>query len=780
MIRLINEPTILLDGQILVNKSSDQSEVNHQLQGLGKPPADVSKLDWTDAHQGTMAYEILMAHNSSGQQKHLSLKFDELTSHDITYVGIIQTAMASGLDKFPVPYVLTNCHNSLSAVGGTINEDDHAFGFSAVKKFGGIFVPPHLAVIHSYMREMYAGCGKMIMGSDSHTRYGAFGTMAVGEGGPEIAKQLLSKTYDIAYPKVVGVYFKGKIPHGVGPQDIALSIIAAVFENGFVKNAVMEFVGSGIENMSVDFRTGIDVMTTETTCWSSIWVTDEKVKDYLTLHGRPGDYKKLSPQRVAGYDRMIVVDLDEAKPMIALPFHPSNAYSIEAFNANTKDILHETEEKAKKALANPHINLNLMSKVVDGRLHVDQGVIAGCSGGTYENIMSVVDVLQGEAIGDGFFSLSVYPGSQAINLELTRQGAIEELILAGAIVRTAFCGPCFGAGDTPANQGFSIRHTTRNFPNREGSKPGEGQISSVALMDARSIAATARNKGKITAASEVDYPDKSYPYHFDASIYNKRVYQGYCKAQKEESIVFGPNITAWPKMQPLGEHLLLKVASVIHDPVTTTDELMPSGETSSLRSNPIKLSQFTLSRKDPEYLGRTKLAKALEDKRVELLEQGKSLEPLVSSFDVLANSPEHVAEQLRHTQYGTLVVARKPGDGSAREQAASGQKVLGGLANLAIEYATQRYRSNLINWGMLPLLASEVDFMKFQIGDYLYLPNIRQMIESNASELNAWRINSQTGEKESFILHLGSLNQEERAILLAGCLSNYYAKSNKR
>lgn len=780
MIRLIKEQTYLLNNMVLAGSGEglNQENVNAELRKLGKPEVDISKLDWTQAKKGTMAHEILMAHNVSGYEEKLSLKFDELTSHDITYVGIIQTAMASGLEKFPVPYVMTNCHNSLSAVGGTINEDDHAFGLSAAKKFGGIFVPPHLAVIHSYMREMYAGCGKMIMGSDSHTRYGAYGTMAVGEGGPEIAKQLLSRTYDIAYPKVVGVYFKGKVPHGVGPQDIALTIIGAVFKEGFVKNAVMEFVGPGIENMSVDFRSGIDVMTTETACWSSIWATDEKVKENLTIHGRPDAYKKLEPKAIAGYDRMIVIDLDKTKPMIALPFHPSNVYTIEEFNANTTDILNKTEQEAKKTLANPNLELNLLEKFENGKFHVDQGIIAGCSGGTFENLMATVDILDGQSIGDGFFSLSVYPGSQAINLELTRQGAIEKLMISGAIVRSAFCGPCFGAGDTPANHGLSIRHTTRNFPNREGSKPGDGQIACVALMDARSIAATAKNKGILTAASDVDYEDKTYEYRFDKKIYDNRVYPGYCNANNEEKVIFGPNIKPWPKMQPLGENLLLKVASVIHDPVTTTDELMPSGETSSLRSNPIKLSQFTLSRKDPQYLGRTKEVKALEDQRIELVSQKKSLKDLAQSFEVLSGIETSVEDALHHTQFGTVVVAIKPGDGSAREQAASGQKVLGGLANISVEYATQRYRSNLINWGMLPLLAPKEVFSKFQVGDYLYFPGIREAIASGAEQVTGQWIDS-SGKRETLTFGLGHLNQEERDVILAGCLSNYYAVGSK-
>lgn len=781
MIRLIKEKTYLLQNMVLAGSGDglDQTQVNLELNKLGKPPVDIANLDWEQAKKGTMAHEILMAHNTSTNEDHLSLKFDELTSHDITYVGIIQTAMASGLEKFPVPYVMTNCHNSLSAVGGTINEDDHAFGLSSAKKFGGIFVPPHLAVIHSYMREMYAGCGKMIMGSDSHTRYGAYGTMAVGEGGPEIAKQLLSRTYDIAYPKVVGVYFKGKVPHGVGPQDIALTIIGAVFKEGFVKNAVMEFVGPGIESMSVDFRSGIDVMTTETACWSSIWTTDEKVKENLTLHGRPHDYKKIQPKEIAGYDRMIIIDLDKTKPMIALPFHPSNTYTIEEFNANTTDILNKTEQEARKSLANPDLQLNLLEKVKNGRLYVDQGIIAGCSGGTYENIMTAVDILDGQSIGDGFFSLSVYPGSQAINLELTRQGAVEKLMISGAILRSAFCGPCFGAGDTPANHGLSIRHTTRNFPNREGSKPGDGQIASVALMDARSIAATAKNKGRLTPASEVDYTDKSYPYKFDKKIYDNRIYPGYSNAQPEEKVVFGPNIKPWPKMQPLGENLLLKVASVIHDPVTTTDELMPSGETSSLRSNPIKLSQFTLSRKDPQYLQRTKEVKALEDERIALIQEKKSLHELSKSFQALSNVVSSVEETLKNTQFGTVVVAIKPGDGSAREQAASGQKVLGGLANISIEYATQRYRSNLINWGMLPFLAPKDDFFKLEIGDYLFFPDIRQAIASGADQVAGQWINS-AGKAHPITFGLGALNKEERDILLAGCLSNYYAMGSNK
>jgi Aconitase A len=768
VLKLLNKPVYLLDNQQLVEGSS-LVEVNDQLTAANLPSLEDE--DFKGAYTGTMTYRILKEHNHSGCDKDLRLKFDGLTSHDITYVGIIQTAIASGLKEFPMPYILTNCHNSLSAVGGTINQDDHVFGLSAAKKFGGIFVPAHLAVIHSYMREMYAGCGKMLMGSDSHTRYGALGTMAVGEGGPEIAKQLLSRTYDIAYPDVVGVYLTGAPKHGVGPQDVALAMIKAVFENEFVKNAAMEFVGPGVDALSVDFRNGIDVMTTETTCWSTIWKTDEKVKSYLKMHGREADYQELRPAALAKYDRMIVLDLSEIKPMIALPFHPSNGYTIEEFSANAKEILHLTEEKAKAALENQGLTLGLLDKLdSQGRFIVDQGVIAGCSGGTYENILEASRILKGASIGAGGFDLSVYAGSQPIQLDLMRKQALEELMLAGATIRTAFCGPCFGAGDTPGNQGLSIRHTTRNFPNREGSKPGEGQLASVALMDSRSIAATAKNQGVLTAADQIEYEPSLVEFHFDGDIYEKRVYQGFGKAVPAEELVFGPNIAAWPEMSALGEDLLLEVASVIHDPVTTTDELMPSGETSSLRSNPIRLSQFTLSRKDPNYLGRTQRVKNWEDERLKGLQEGGALYTLAEAMGEIG---EAVQENLARTQLGTVVVSIRPGDGSAREQAASGQKVLGGLANVAVEYATKRYRNNLINWGMLPLQLPEEVLQKIEVGQYIYIPGIRQMIEERKKEIPGYLVRG-GAEREEVMFTVGDLNEEECEILLAGSLINYY------
>ena len=778
MIELIKKPMYLLQGEVLVEGDAPLTveTANEKLKAAGKAPLQADSLSWEKAHQGTMAYGIMMNHNTSGSDKELKMKFDELTSHDITYVGIIQTAMASGMKEFPVPYVLTNCHNSLNAVGGTINEDDHFFGLSSAKKFGGIYVPAHQAVIHTYMREMYAGVGKMIMGSDSHTRYGALGTMAVGEGGPEIAKQLLKKTYDMSYPDVVGIYLEGAPVHGVGPQDVALAMIGAVFSNGFVKNAVMEFVGPGVSSMSIDFRNGIDVMTTETTCWTSIWRTDDKVKSFLTVHGRANDYKELNPGEVAGYDRIVRIDLSKIKPMIALPFHPSNAYTIEDVNANTLEILHHIEAEGKKALENPNIDFRLTDKLDNGRLRVNQGVIAGCSGGTFENIVSASRILDGQTIGDDYFTLSVYPGSQPVNLALLHEGAMEKLTLAGATMRTAFCGPCFGAGDTPANNGFSIRHTTRNFPNREGSKPGDGQISSVALMDSRSIAATARNNGFLTPATEIAYDDSEPKYEFARTVYDNRVYQGFGKANSEEEVIFGPNIAPWPEMQPLGEDILLRIATVILDPVTTTDELMPSGETSSLRSNPIKLSNFTLSRKDPSYLARTQEMKALEDKRVALNKEGKSMDELQDKLSFIGGSGDELNQKIAQTQIGTVVFARRPGDGSAREQAASGQKVLGGQANIAVQYATKRYRSNLLNWGMLPFTMDESHIDAIELNDYLYIPGIKSLVESGAEVIEGFLIN-ESGKKEPITLKLEDLNQEERDVILAGSLINYYGKA---
>lgn len=769
MIQLIKESTYLLHGEICIPKASGTIEkINTILKEKNHPP--VSEKELKEASKGTIAYGILEQHQQEKKTEKWRLRFDSLASHDITYVGIIQTAMASGLKEFPVPYVLTNCHNSLCAVGGTINSDDQSFGLSAAKKFGGIFVPAHQAVIHSFMRENFARCGAMIMGSDSHTRYGALGTMAVGEGGPEIVKQLLSQTYDLDIPEVVGVYLTGSPGYGVGPHDVALALIGSVFDCAFVKNAILEFVGPGIEHLSMDFRNGVDVMTTETTCWSTIWQTDDEVKRYLQIHGREEDYQRLVPKGVAEYARMIHIDLSRIKPMIALPFHPSHVYTIEAFKENAEEILMHTEAEAKKRIESQDLSLSLMDKLDSKkRLRIDQGVIAGCAGGTFENIVFASRILRGASVGNHDFSLSIYPGSQPINLELMREGVIEELMMSGASIRTAFCGPCFGAGDTPSHQGFSIRHTTRNFPNREGSKPGEGQVASVALMDARSIAATAKNKGVLTAANEVNYDDSLPAYQFDPTSYHHRVYQGYGQACPEETIVFGPNIAPWPPMGALEENLLLQVASVILDPVTTTDELMPSGETSSLRSNPIRLSEFTLSRKDPGYLQRAKKIQDLEEQRSERKTVGKSLDALEQRFPWAIHSFDS-------TQIGSVVVAMRPGDGSAREQAASGQKVLGGLANISVDYATKRYRSNLINWGMLPLLAPEAVVKEVRVGDYFYIPHIRAAIREGQQEIPASWI-TLDGQIKALVLSMGDLSTEEREILLAGSLINYYGKS---
>jgi aconitate hydratase len=722
-------------------------------------------LERNAASKGCIAEKIIGAHNEAGDETNLRLRFDALTSHDITYVGIVQTALASGLKAFPVPYVLTNCHNSLCAVGGTINEDDHVFGLSAARRFGGEFVPAHSAVIHQYMREMYAGCGKMILGSDSHTRYGALGTMAVGEGGPELVKQIVGRTYDMPRPDTVAVYLKGFPRAGTGPQDVALAIIGAVFENGFVKNSAMEFVGPGVASLSVDFRIGIDVMTTETACWSSIWRTDGKVKEYLALHGRAEDYRILEPDPVTWYKRVVVVDLDRVKPMIALPFHPSNVYTIDDLNANPEDILSKAETEGQRQIG-PNIRFSLTDKIDKGRLRVDQGIIAGCSGGTFENLVAASQILDGRDTGTGNFWLSVYPASQPVNIELIRNGSIERLMRAGANIRTAFCGPCFGAGDTPANGALSIRHTTRNFPNREGSKPGDGQISSVALMDARSIAATAANGGILTSAETVGERLSDVPYHFNADVYSKRVYHGFGKPLPEEELVFGPNIKPWPKIDPLPENCLLLVASVITDPVTTTDELIPSGETSSLRSNPLKLAEFTLSRKDPGYVKRAKLAQSLEQDR----KSGKSSPELTKILSYTGD-----ANAARNTGLGSVISAVKPGDGSAREQAASSQKMLGGEANLAVEYATKRYRSNLINWGMLPFLVTAGDMKHAEPGDWLYIPGIREAVSKGAAEIGARLIKPGGGNCVSITLRLPELSREDRDIILAGCLMNYYA-----
>lgn len=727
------------------------------------------------ARKGTMAYHILEAHNTSGNMEKLKIKFDKLTSHDITFVGIIQTARASGLTKFPIPYVLTNCHNSLCAVGGTINEDDHMFGLTCAKKYGGIYVPPHQAVIHQFAREMLAEAGGMILGSDSHTRYGALGTMAVGEGGPELVKQLLSQTYDIKLPGVVGVYLKGEPVPGVGPQDVALAIIGAVFANGYVNNKVMEFVGPGVKNLSADFRIGIDVMTTETTCLSSIWTTDEKIEEFYEIHGRHSAYKELAPDEVAYYDGMIEVDLSKIKPMIAMPFHPSNVYTIEEVNKNLKDVLHDVEERAKVSFGDK-VNYSLQDKIRDGKLYVEQGIIAGCAGGGFENICAAADILEDAYIGNDEFTLSVYPASTPIYMELVKNGAVSKLIKAGGVVKTAFCGPCFGAGDTPSNNAFSIRHSTRNFPNREGSKIQNGQIASVALMDARSIAATAANKGFLTPATEIDKELKKYKYFFDSSIYANRVFDSHGVADPNQEIKMGPNIKDWPKMVALTDNLLLKVVSEIHDPVTTTDELIPSGETSSYRSNPLGLAEFTLSRKDPEYVGLAKEVQKAEKAREAVLAGDASEKPCqaLPELHEVMDKVRKVFPDANHTNFGigSTIFAVKPGDGSAREQAASCQKVLGGWANIANEYATKRYRSNLINWGMLPFVIDKGD-LPFTKGDYIFIPEIKKAVVEKNNDIKAYAVKAD-GLKE-FTLHLGDLTDEEREIILKGCLINYNA-----
>ena len=724
-----------------------------------------NKLSKEEAAKNTMAYQILQAHNTSGNDKKLQIKFDKLTSHDITFVGIIQTARASGLEKFPIPYVLTNCHNSLCAVGGTINEDDHMFGLSCAKRYGGMYVPPHQAVIHQFAREMLAAGGQMILGSDSHTRYGALGTMAIGEGGGELVKQLLSKTYDVDMPGVVAVYLTGKPQKGVGPQDVALAIIGATFGCGYVKNKVMEFVGPGVENLSADYRIGIDVMTTETTCLSSIWKTDDRIKEFYDIHGRSGDYKELNPGAVAYYDGVVYVDLSEVKPMIAMPFHPSNVYTIEELNANLMDILDDCEKRAKVSL-DGKVDFTLKDKVRDGRLYVEQGIIAGCAGGGFENICEAADILKGSYIGADEFTLSVYPASTPIYMELAKNGVLADLIETGSIVKTAFCGPCFGAGDTPANNAFSIRHSTRNFPNREGSKIQNGQISSVALMDARSIAATAANKGYLTAATDVDVNFTKRKYYFDKAIYENRVYNGVGKPDPSVEIKFGPNIKDWPAMSPLPENLILKVVSEIHDPVTTTDELIPSGETSSYRSNPLGLAEFTLSRKDPAYVGR---AKEIQKAQKAIEADSCPCEAVSELTPIMDKIKETYKISRKTVGVGSTIFAVKPGDGSAREQAASCQKVLGGFANIANEYATKRYRSNLINWGMLPFLYQGE--LPFENGDYLFIKDIRKAIEEKNDTIKAYVVNK--GMKE-FELHLGNLTDDERDIIEKGCLINYY------
>ncbi|MCR5324796.1 MAG: hydratase [Lachnospiraceae bacterium] len=769
---LIKTGAYLLNGSTIIEDGTDAS-AKLSANGIGASKEELKR--------NTLAFNILSKHNTGKDEKHLKVKFDKITSHDITYVGIIQTARASGLKEFPIPYVLTNCHNSLCAVGGTINEDDHFFGLTCAKKFGGVYVPPHQAVIHQYAREMLAECGAMILGSDSHTRYGALGTMAVGEGGGELAKQLLNKTYDINMPEVVGIYLEGKPSYGVGPQDVALALIAATFDSGFVKNKVLEFVGPGIKDLSVDFRIGIDVMTTETTCLSSIWETDDKVKEWFEIHGRPEAYKELKVSDAVYYDSLIKIDLGSIRPMIAMPFHPSKAYPIAEVVAHAADYLHECEERAKVSFGDS-IEYSLADKIKDGKIYVEQGIIAGCAGGGYENICDAADILRGADTGNGKFSLSVYPASMPVYMELVKNGRAADLIAAGAVIKTAFCGPCFGAGDTPANNAFSIRHSTRNFPNREGSKLQNGQISSVALMDARSIAATAANKGRLTGADELDGIDFTKPkYFFDKTIYEKRVLDCVGKAEPETEIQFGPNIKDWPAMKALNPDLLVKCVSEIHDPVTTTDELIPSGETSSYRSNPLGLAEFALSRKDPNYVPEAKkvrtLAEYVNDK-ISASGLGANGSQTDASKDILKDEYAAVIETLKKgglsidenkLSIGSTIYARKPGDGSAREQAASCQKVLGAWANIAKEYATKRYRSNLINWGMLPFLYEAEDIC---FGDYIFVPGIYDAVKDKKENIEAYVVHD--GGLKKVIFTLGELTDDERQIIMDGCLINYY------
>ncbi len=754
MVKLYDSGVYLLNGKELVADIANISKTH----GVNTPVSEAKK--------GTMSYEILKNHNTTSDMENLKLKFDSMTSHDITYVGIIQTARASGMTEFPMPYVLTNCHNSLCAVGGTINEDDHMFAHSAAVKYGGIYVPTNMAVIHSYNREMMAGCGRMILGSDSHTRYGALGTLAVGEGGGELAKQLVGKTYDVAYPEVIAIYLDGKPALGVGPQDVALSIIGAVYANGYVKNKVMEFVGPGVKHLPMEYRNGIDVMTTETTCWSSIWTTDTKTSEYLTIHGRPQDYSEINPSDVAYYDGCVYVDLSKVECTIAMPMHPSYTYTIRELKENTKDILNLVQERANTQLP-ASVKMDLMSKYRNGEIYVDQGIVAGCAGGTFDNLCDVADILNGESCGNGEFTMSVYPGSMPSYLELVKNGAISKIAGAGAIVRECFCGPCFGAGDTPANGEFSIRHTTRNFPNREGSKPGEGQLSAVALMDARSIAATAINGGKLTAATEIDLNFTSPKFFFDKGVYDKRILDAYGNPMSDKQLKMGPNIKDWPEQPELSNDLLLKVVSHITDEVTTTDELIPSGETSSFRSNPIRLAEFTLSRKDPEYVGKAKEIHAMQ-----LQTAGEKVlsEEVKSVYDVLAS--KGVETKPLETVIASTIFAIKPGDGSAREQAASCQRVLGAGANIAVEYATKRYRSNCINWGMVPFLAKDEN--EVGLNDWVFVPNIKSAILDKVEEIKAYVVNGENTKE--ITLKLGALTDPEREILVDGCLINYYKK----
>ena len=758
MVNLYNGGAYLINGKTLI----EENDIDKLKAVTGKD------IDKEEARKGSIAYNILEKHNTSGNMDKLRLKFDAMASHDITFVGIIQTAKASGMEKFPIPYVLTNCHNSLCAVGGTINEDDHMFGLSAAKKYGGIYVPPHIAVIHQYMREAFAGCGKMILGSDSHTRYGALGTMAIGEGGGELVKQLLQDTYDVNRPEIIAIYLEGAPKAGVGPQDIALAIIGAVFKNGYVKNKIMEFVGPGIASMTTDYRNGVDVMTTETTCLSSVWETDEDTKKFLSVHGRVGDYKQLKPADVTYYDGVVYVDLSTIKPMIALPFHPSNVYEIDTLNENLEDLLHEVEVEAVKIGGEAGKGLKLVDKIENGKLRVSQGIIAGCAGGTYSNVMEAAHILKGHSTGFDEFNLNVYPSSQPVFIETTRNGAVADLMESGAVVKTAFCGPCFGAGDTPANNGLSIRHTTRNFPNREGSKPGSGQMSAVALMDARSVAATARNKGILTPATEYADDYVVPEYHYDDTIYKNRVYNGFGNAHEDSDLVYGPNIKDWPEMTALTDNILLKVCSKILDDVTTTDELIPSGETSSYRSNPLGLAEFTLSRRDPEYVGRSKKVDVIEKARrsgADILKDNAELADVFDKIKTIEGFSNIVAND---TEIGSMIYAKKPGDGSAREQAASCQRVIGGLANIAKEYATKRYRSNVMNWGMLPfLLDAEPDF---EVGDYIFVPNIKSHLRGDMSKIPAYIIGNDIKE---ISLNIAEMTDAEKSIVEAGSLINY-------
>jgi aconitate hydratase len=779
MVTVSDKGVFILRGRLIAAEADrwTPAERDRRLAAAGLPPLTEPRFEKDTARTATIAHRILAAHNLSQDPGALKIRFDALASHDITYVGIIQSARASGMEAFPLPYVLTNCHNSLCAVGGTINEDDHRFGLSAARRYGGIFVPAHQAVIHQYVREMTAGCGRMVLASDSHTRYGALGTMGIGEGGPELVKQLLEKTYDLPAPEVVAVYLEGRPAPGVGPQDVALALIRALFPGGLVKNKVLEFIGPGVAALPMDFRNGIDVMTTETTCLSSIWETDERVADWYRIHGRPEDYRPLAPGEAAWYDGLVRVDMGRVEPMIALPFHPSNAWPIAELNRHAADILRQVEAEGQRQLENPALRLRLTDKLRDGRLQVDQGVVVGCAGGTFDNLVAVAEILKGKSLGCGPFSLSAYPASQPVLLELVRMGAIARLMDAGAVIRTAFCGPCFGAGDTPANNALCVRHATRNFPNREGSIPAQGQLASVALMDARSIAATALKGGLLTAATEIDFTEPAVPYRFAGQVYEHRIYRGFGNPEPGTPLQFGPNIVDWPEIPPLPENLLLKIAAVIHDPVTTTDELIPSGETSSYRSNPLKLAEFTLSRKDPGYVGRAKAFQALERQRLRVLKGDEPSPALAEALAPLGDgqplSPEALAGMLRNTGLATAVAAIKPGDGSAREQAASCQRVLGGQANIAREYATKRYRSNLINWGMLPFTVGPEGFAALAVDDLLFIPDVRRALSEGAESLPAIVIRA--GVRTPIRLELKDLSPEDRRIIRAGSLMNHYA-----